>query len=115
MPRVAVLALQTDPNSSVQGRGIEVSVADLDYLLASQEPKRPLPPKGRRCGRTPTHDHHEFYAEVVRIVLAAGRLPPKEGLNRRMIAWCAETWEQPPDESTVRGWNADLYTRLGLE
>ena len=61
-------------------------------------------------GRPAKHGWDGFWHEVVRIANTPDGLPDRAELQRRMMDWCGEYWDEPPAESAVRGKLAALYS-----
>ncbi len=75
-----------------------------DDEIASAEEK--VQDKG---GRPPKYDRNAFIRELLRLANTPDGLPGRAELFRHMRDWCSQTWDSPPNDSTIRAWIADVY------
>lgn len=71
------------------------------------------PPRGLG-GRPTSHDWDAFWIEVAHFVAENGLAPDnRAALQQHLYKWTAQSWKQPPDESTIRKRLQRLYGRSG--
>ena len=75
----------------------------------------PPPPAAsvERRGAKPKFDWDEFWVEVIRIIRDEGLPVTQAELERRMLEWCADEWDEEPGLSSVRKRLTKVYRRLG--
>lgn len=89
----------------------EASEAPVDLPKPQSANARPPQPQ-TRVGRPPWPHWDTFWAKVVAIANTPDGLPERDALQRQMVDWCAEEWDdRAPGESTIRDKLAGLYRR----